>query len=98
MGALSCQADPACALRAPQVGDKVLLTYKGEELAVMTVESKYMPNKVEEAKHCYGTTSIEHPAVRMITMERGPIYLGGKVQGLKLPTRIFSACCLSEGR
>ena len=57
------------------VGDKLLLTYKGQDLAVLEVEDKWEPNKVAEAKGCYGTTSIEHPAVRMITMERKRFYL-----------------------
>ena len=43
---------------------------------MFTVESKWTPNKPLEAKHCYGTTSIEHPAVSMITTERGKYYLG----------------------
>ena len=67
------------------VGDKVLLTYKGQELAVLHVEDKWEPNKVVEAKGCYGTTSIEHPAVRMISMERKRFYLGGSLKGLELP-------------
>ena len=57
-------------------GDRVLLKYGGQSLAVFTVESKWVPNKPLEAKHCYGTTSIEHPAVQMITMERGKYYMG----------------------
>ena len=58
------------------VGDQVLLQYQGQDLAVFTVESKWVPNKPLEAKHCYGTTSIEHPAVQMISMERGKYYMG----------------------
>ena len=58
------------------VGDKVLLQYQGQDLAVFTVESKWAPNKPLEAKNCYGTSSIEHPAVQMITMERGKYYMG----------------------
>jgi ATP sulfurylase len=49
---------------------------QGQDLAVMTVSSKWAPNKPKEAKHCYGTTSIEHPGVSMISMERGKYYLG----------------------
>ncbi len=49
---------------------------QGQYLAVMTVNSKWAPNKPKEAKHCYGTTSIEHPAVQMISMERGKYYIG----------------------
>ena len=49
--------------------------------------ASYSALQVLEAKHCYGTTSIEHPAVQMISWERGRIYLGGKVTGLELPKR-----------
>ena len=80
------------------VGDKVLLTYKGQDLAVLTVEDKWEPNKVVEAQGCYGTTSIEHPAVRMITMERKRFYLGGLIQGLELPKRVFPCKTPAEVR
>ena len=80
------------------VGDKLLLTYKGQELAVLEVEDKWEPNKVAEAKGCYGTTSIEHPAVRMITMERKCFYLGGSLQGLALPERVFPCKTPAEVR
>jgi len=71
------------------IGDRLLLTYRGQDLAVLTVESRWEPDKVREAKGCYGTTSLEHPAVRMIATERGRFYLGGKVEGLHLPDRVF---------
>ena len=80
------------------VGDKLLLTYKGQDLAVLEVEDKWEPNKVAEAKGCYGTTSIEHPAVRMITMERKRFYLGGSLQGLVLPERVFPCKTPAEVR
>ncbi len=71
------------------IGDTVLLNYKGQKLAVLQVEDKWEPDKVVEAKGCYGTTSIEHPAVRMITTERKRFYLGGSIKGLELPKRVF---------
>ena len=80
------------------VGDKLLLTYKGQDLAVLEVEDKWEPNKVAEAKGCYGTTSIEHPAVRMITMERKRFYLGGSLKGLALPERVFPCKTPAEVR
>jgi hypothetical protein len=52
-----------------KVGDTILLEYKGEKIAIMTVSEKYLPNKPLEAKMCYGTSSIEHPGVQMISME-----------------------------
>lgn len=59
-----------------QVGERILLTYQEEVIAICDVDSKWIPNKVVEAKNCYGTTSIEHPAVHMITTERGKYYMG----------------------
>ncbi|WIA17311.1 hypothetical protein OEZ85_014176 [Tetradesmus obliquus] len=70
-------------------GQRVLLTYKGQDLAVMEVESKWLPNKALETKACYGTTSLEHPGTLMVATERGKYYLGGKIFGLDLPQRVF---------
>lgn len=46
------------------------------------------PKRTDKPKEClcnYKTTSIEHPGVRMVAMERGPIYIGGKVFGVSFP-------------
>ncbi|MFM7087656.1 MAG: sulfate adenylyltransferase [Cyanobium sp.] len=80
------------------LGERLLLTYQGQELAVLTVESIWEPDKVKEAKGCYGTTSLEHPAVRMIATERGRFYIGGQVQGLELPQRVFPCRTPAEVR
>ena len=80
------------------VGDRLLLTYQGQELAVLTVESRWEPDKAREALGCYGTTSLEHPAVKMIATERGRFYLGGTLQGLELPTRVFPCRTPAEVR
>ena len=70
-------------------GELVLLTYKNQKIAVFEVSSKWEPEKSIEAKHCYGTTSLDHPAVKMIFNERGRFYLGGRIYGLELPIREF---------
>ena len=44
-----------------EIGDKVLLRYKEQDLAVLTINDKWEPDKILEAKGCYGTTSLEHP-------------------------------------
>ncbi|MEX0589139.1 MAG: sulfate adenylyltransferase [Cyanobium sp.] len=80
------------------VGERLLLTYRGQELAVLTVESRWEPDKVREAQGCYGTTSLEHPAVKMIATERGRYYLGGAIQGLELPQRVFPCKTPAEVR
>ncbi len=70
-------------------GDKVLLLFKGQSLAVLEINSKWEPDKLSEAKFCYGTNSLDHPAVKMIFHERGRFYLGGRIFGLELPKRDF---------
>jgi len=72
-----------------KVGDVLELTYQGATLATMDVTEKFLANKPLEAKNCYGTSSIEHPGVMMISMERGPYYLAGPVTGIALPKRDF---------
>jgi len=80
------------------VGQRLLLTYRGQNLAVMTVESRWEPDKAREALGCYGTTSLEHPAVKMIATERGRFYLGGRIEGLELPQRAFPCKSPAEVR
>merc|ERR1719162_2343054 len=41
-------------------GDKILLRWEGEDVAVLEASSIWKPNKVIEAKECYGTSSLEH--------------------------------------
>ena len=65
-------------------GEKILLTYKKQKLAVLEISSKWEPDKSIEAKFCYGTNSMDHPAVKMIFNERGRFYIGGKIYGLSL--------------
>ena len=80
------------------VGSKVLLTYDGQELATMDVTSKYTPDKPKETKYVYGTSSLEHPGVQMVAMERGKYYLGGTLKGLELPKRVFPCATPAEVR
>ncbi len=70
-------------------GEKILLTYKNQKLAVLEVNSRWEPDKSQEAELCYGTKSLEHPAVKMIFHERGRFYVGGKLYGFELPIREF---------
>ena len=79
-------------------GDSVLLNYQGQTLALLHIEEKWEADKVNEAKFCYGTTSLEHPAVRMVAMERKKYYLGGSIKGFELPNRVFKCKTPSEVR
>ncbi len=72
-----------------KAGETILLTYKKQKIAVLEVSSKWEPDKSLEAELCYGTNSLDHPAVKMIFNERGRYYIGGKVYGFELPIRDF---------
>merc|ERR1719440_784333 len=80
------------------VGSKVLLTYKGTNMALMTVSDKWTPDKPKECLKCYGTATIEHPGVRMVAMERASSYIGGPLKGLGVPTRDFPCATPAEVR
>jgi len=56
-------------------------------LAVLTVESKWIPDKAKEAQKTLGTTRLDHPGVRELASERGKYYIGGKIVGLNFPRR-----------
>jgi len=69
-----------------KANDKILLQWAGEDVAVLEAASIWKPNKVVEAKECYGTTSLEHPSVFSLLTEQGSHYVGGKLHGLKSPS------------
>lgn len=70
-------------------GKKVALHFEGKPIAVLDVESRFLPNKPKETKLCYGVSSLEHPGVRMVAMERGHTYVGGSLRGVSTPVRVF---------
>ena len=72
-----------------KAGDTILLAYKKQKIAVLEVSSKWEPDKSLEAELCYGTNSLDHPAVKMIFNERGRFYIGGRLYGFELPIREF---------
>ena len=72
-----------------KAGETILLTYKNQKIASLEVSTIWEPDKSLEAELCYGTNSLDHPAVKMIFNERGRFYIGGKVYGFELPVREF---------
>jgi len=68
-----------------KAGDKLLLRWGGEDVAVLEAASIWKPNKVVEAKEVYGTSSLEHPSVHSMLAEQGSYYVGGKLHGLSSP-------------
>jgi sulfate adenylyltransferase len=71
-----------------EVGDRVLLCDQfGNPLAILTVTSRFVPNKQEEVLHVYGTEDRMHPGVQYVFDEMHDTYIGGSLEKLALPTR-----------
>jgi sulfate adenylyltransferase len=71
-----------------KVGDTILLCDPfGNPLAKMTITSRYSPDKSREACGVYGTEDTMHPGVQYLFDEMGPVYLGGTLEKIALPTR-----------
>ncbi|MEX0692372.1 MAG: bifunctional sulfate adenylyltransferase/adenylylsulfate kinase [Gemmatimonadales bacterium] len=68
-----------------KTGRLALRDAEGVMLAVLHVASRWTPDKEKEAKHVFGTTNREHPGVAFLMDRAGPVYLGGKIEGLQLP-------------
>ena len=68
------------------VGDKIALRdVEGFMPAILTVESKWQPDKNKEAENIYGTLDTEHPGVDYLMNSVGNFYVGGKVDAVQLP-------------
>ena len=59
---------------------------EGVMLAVMHVAEAYRPDREAEAKAVFGTASTEHPGVDALLNRTNPVYLGGTVEGIQLPS------------
>lgn len=58
---------------------------EGTMLAVIHVTEIYQPDREVEALAVFGTTNREHPGVRYLLEQSNPIYVGGVVEGIRLP-------------
>jgi sulfate adenylyltransferase len=68
------------------VGNQItLIDIYNNPIAVMTIESRYTPNKSEEVLQVYGTEDQTHFGVRSILSDTKPVYLGGTVSAVALP-------------
>lgn len=68
-------------------GDRVALRHpEGMVIAVLTVESIWKADLKEEARQIFGTTRDSHPGVFHLLNKSYPVYIGGKLEGLILPS------------
>lgn len=79
-------------------GKKVGLMWDNKPVAVIDVNDRWTPNKAKETKMCYGTSSLEHPGVKMVAMEREHHYIGGEITGIEIPSRDFDCKTPTEVR
>jgi sulfate adenylyltransferase len=59
---------------------------EGVMLAVLSVEDVWQPDRSGEAKRVFGTTSKAHPGADYAINKSNPWYVGGKLEGLQLPS------------
>src|SRR5207253_9195449 len=68
-------------------GSKIALRdSEGVMLAVLYVEDVWQPDRKAEAQAVLGTTSTVHPGVDYLLNRGHGWYVGGRVEGLQLPT------------
>jgi sulfate adenylyltransferase len=59
---------------------------EGVMLAVLHVEEIWQADRMAEAEAVYGTTNREHPGVAALLDRTHPFYVGGRVEGVAMPT------------
>tara|TARA_B100000989_G_C19532968_1_gene471270 strand:+ start:6518 stop:8227 length:1710 start_codon:yes stop_codon:yes gene_type:complete len=62
-----------------------LIDEEGLPIAVLTINDYWRADHQHEAEQVYGTTSKEHRGVQYLYDKTNPVYLGGELQGLRLP-------------
>jgi sulfate adenylyltransferase len=65
----------ALALRDPE----------GVMLAALHVEEIWRPDRGSEAERVYGTRNAEHPGVAHLEQRTHPVYVAGRVEGIRMP-------------
>lgn len=70
----------------PGVSKVALRDPEGVMIAVLNVEDVWQPDRKDEAKSVFGTTSAVHPGVDYLLNKSNPWYVGGRLEGLQLPT------------
>jgi sulfate adenylyltransferase len=68
--------DTTVALRDPE----------GVMLAILHVEDVWQPDRLAEAEAVYGTINTEHPGVAHLLKRTNPFYVGGRLEGVRLPS------------
>jgi sulfate adenylyltransferase len=73
---------------ADTVDEGEVITLRDREgvlIATMTISDKWTPDKRAECEGVLGTTDDKHPEVDRLLNHSGPVYLGGKLNGVQAP-------------
>jgi sulfate adenylyltransferase len=82
---ITLDVDEAFAAGLPEGAQISLNDVQGTPMAVLTVEDIYFPDHIAEARAVFGTTDRTHPGVAELLDRTGPVYLGGRLQGIQSP-------------
>ena len=82
---LDVTADFAGKLR-PGSSRVALRDAEGVMLAVLHVDDVWQPDRKAEAQSVFSTTSTVHPGVDYLLNKSNPWYVGGKLEGLQMPS------------
>lgn len=82
---ITLDVDEAFAANLPDGAQISLNDIQGTPLAVLTVDDVYFPDRIAEARAVFGTTDRTHPGVAELLDRTGPVYLGGRLQGIQSP-------------
>jgi sulfate adenylyltransferase len=58
---------------------------EGTLLAALTVGDVWEPDLEEEAEKVFGTTDTDHPGVDYLLHHTNPVYVGGRLEGVRAP-------------
>ncbi len=59
---------------------------EGVMIAILHVEDVWQPDREAEGKAVFNTTSQAHPGVAYLMNRSNPVYVGGRLEGLQLPS------------
>ncbi|HEX4666127.1 MAG TPA: bifunctional sulfate adenylyltransferase/adenylylsulfate kinase [Chthoniobacterales bacterium] len=59
---------------------------EGVMIAILHVEDVWQPDRQAEGKNVFKSTSIAHPGVAYLMNRSNPWYVGGRLEGLQLPS------------
>jgi sulfate adenylyltransferase len=78
---------PESAAKALKPGSMLALRDpEGVMLAALHVDEIFQPDRKAEAKAIFGTDNVEHPGVAYTVNRSNPYYVGGRIEGLQLPS------------